>query len=409
MNSNKNIYKFVGSSFISMVGSEALKLGSAIYVMKITGDYWLTSILYLLIQLPSIFTYSFAGYVSKKIILKKILVISDLLSIAVLIIILILNLTIKESYFSYSLLILNAVFGTIHSFRFPAFRGSINQITTDFDQIKKVNILLSKTTVISLILGPILTAFISFSNLPFYYFIILDAATYLLSILFVLSIKYIKQNIEDKHKKTNNLVTTKSKTNTHIFIVIFSFAILLAIITFSRQTYVFQTIGAFSLNYSKWSTIIILVGGVGSIIGSFTVKYISNKIPFSIFLLLFPVFYLFLILTLKNINPEYYIYFVLVFNFIFSVLYSYSLTNYYNFLYLKIPSHKIPNNIGISMIVRILTATLFNIGLTFIFIQWGWIFSTSIMAFAFLIINIVCIYYEYKILKINKGIKKNAS
>ncbi|MDC8911989.1 hypothetical protein PR245_02940, partial [Metamycoplasma hyosynoviae] len=53
----KNKIKYSSSLILSMIGSEAFKLGTAIYIYKFTNSFWLVSILYLLIQIPTFISY----------------------------------------------------------------------------------------------------------------------------------------------------------------------------------------------------------------------------------------------------------------------------------------------------------------------------------------------------------------
>ncbi|PZW01566.1 hypothetical protein [Metamycoplasma auris] len=62
----KNNIKYTSSLTLSMIGSEAFKLGTSIFIYKFTGNLWLVTIFYLLIQLPSIFVYLLSSKIVKK-------------------------------------------------------------------------------------------------------------------------------------------------------------------------------------------------------------------------------------------------------------------------------------------------------------------------------------------------------
>ncbi|WP_051789160.1 hypothetical protein [Mycoplasma buteonis] len=62
---SKNLTKYIGAVGISSLGSEAFKLASSLYIFKITGDLWLVTLFYLLIQIPSLFVYAFSGKFNK--------------------------------------------------------------------------------------------------------------------------------------------------------------------------------------------------------------------------------------------------------------------------------------------------------------------------------------------------------
>lgn len=100
----KNACKYTSSLNFSLVGSEAFKFSSSLYIYKITGDFWLVTILYLLIQLPSLIVYLFSTKIVKRWENDKlILLISDLFSalvLGILLIIFFFGLDIKTYQFS---------------------------------------------------------------------------------------------------------------------------------------------------------------------------------------------------------------------------------------------------------------------------------------------------------------------
>lgn len=77
---NFNLFKYVSAVGISLIGSEAFKISSAIYIYKISGDFWLVTLLYLLIQLPSIIIYIFSNKLVKILKDKTALLLTDILS-----------------------------------------------------------------------------------------------------------------------------------------------------------------------------------------------------------------------------------------------------------------------------------------------------------------------------------------
>ncbi|WP_245579609.1 hypothetical protein [Mycoplasma leonicaptivi] len=147
---NKNSLKFGLSLKLSLIGSEAFKFTSSLYIFKITGDFWLVTILYLIIQIPSLIIYLFSSKIIKKFQNdKNILLISDLLSSFSLLILLIVFLSIHQvSAFAFSIILIfiNTILGFIHSFRFIYLKNIIYYLANNKKEMSNLNIISSFAT-----------------------------------------------------------------------------------------------------------------------------------------------------------------------------------------------------------------------------------------------------------------------
>ncbi|UWV92768.1 hypothetical protein [Mycoplasmopsis cynos] len=60
-----NKFKYTSALIISILGTEAVKLSSSVYIFKLTENFWLVSLFYLFIQLPALIVYIFGKNWSK--------------------------------------------------------------------------------------------------------------------------------------------------------------------------------------------------------------------------------------------------------------------------------------------------------------------------------------------------------
>ncbi|MCV3753409.1 hypothetical protein OF364_01080 [Mycoplasma enhydrae] len=144
----QNSWKYTSSLTLSLIGSEAFKLGSSIFIYKFTGNLWLVSLLYLLIQVPSIIVYIFSTKIVKKIKNDRlILLLSDILSIVLLVpSLIIFFFTQNKTILSIVLIVISTLLGFVHSFRFVFLKNVVYYITSNNEQMKTVNIATSFAT-----------------------------------------------------------------------------------------------------------------------------------------------------------------------------------------------------------------------------------------------------------------------
>lgn len=57
----KNLVKYTAAIFLSLIGSEILKLSTSFYIYKQTGNFWTVTLFYLMTQIPNLITYLLSG------------------------------------------------------------------------------------------------------------------------------------------------------------------------------------------------------------------------------------------------------------------------------------------------------------------------------------------------------------
>lgn len=197
---NFNLFKYVSSVGISLIGSEAFKISSAIYIYKISGDFWLVTLLYLLIQLPSIIIYIFSNKLVKILKDKTALLLTDILSAFFLLIVFIISIWfLTSNIFSIILIVLSTILGTIHSYRFIHLKNVLYYLATDEKTLKSFNIGNSLATSIGLVLSPLMSFYL-YNYLQFYWLIVFNIITYLISGILYWSLKLNINSIEFSKK-----------------------------------------------------------------------------------------------------------------------------------------------------------------------------------------------------------------
>ncbi|MFA7701329.1 hypothetical protein ABC565_01290 [Mycoplasmopsis synoviae] len=166
-----NLIKYFNSISISLIGSEAFKLASSFYIFKITGSFWLVTILYLLIQLPYIIIYSFSNKLIKILKDKNAHVLCDISSAIFLGIVFGISFWyLQEELFSVVLITLSTILGTIHAYRFIHLKNVLYYITSNYDNLKKFNIANSIALSVGFVLSPIFSFYL-YNYLQFYWMI----------------------------------------------------------------------------------------------------------------------------------------------------------------------------------------------------------------------------------------------
>ncbi|MCU9939819.1 hypothetical protein NW739_03630 [Mycoplasmopsis felis] len=227
MNFLKNSIKYTSSLSISLVGSETFKFASSLYIYKITGDFWLVTILYLLIQIPSLIIYLLSSKItSLKFNNKYVLFFCDVLSFLTLGILLTLFFLLPKSEskaFSIILITFSIILGFIHSLRFIYLKNIVYYITYNNKQLHNINILSTFGTSFGFLISAILTILL-YNKLDFFILIIANMITYIISGLLYLwlSLSSTKTKFDSENKETQK---TKTTTYKWIFILSSSFII----------------------------------------------------------------------------------------------------------------------------------------------------------------------------------------
>ncbi|MDC8900292.1 hypothetical protein PR259_01650 [Metamycoplasma hyosynoviae] len=276
----KNKIKYSSSLILSMIGSEAFKLGTAIYIYKFTNSFWLVSILYLLIQIPTFISYLLNYKITKKRNLKHILLWTDIISFSILSTILIGYFVIIKSNnlfgFSIFLLVINSLLSIVHSFRFIALKTIIYNISNNEKDVKTYNVLTTISTSIAFLLAPIFSL-ILFSKLPFWALILLNMVTYLISGFLYFSFKLNEKEIElVKQEKTDLTNQSNIKQNNDLkWVYTLSSSFIIGIFLYPKQSGMSQFFKVIDFDANKWSfflTIIFALFGFG---GEFIIS--NNK------------------------------------------------------------------------------------------------------------------------------------
>ncbi|WP_434336813.1 MFS transporter [Mesomycoplasma conjunctivae] len=367
-----NFYKYTTSLSISLIGSEAFKFASSLYIYKITGDFWLVSILYLLIQLPSIIVYFFSQLIvnrTKKIKDKTILLFCDLISAFVLAGSVLLFFILQNNFsFSIILIVVSSTVGFIHSFRFIYIKNIVYYIAKNNEQLKKINIATSLATAIGFVISPILSFFV-YKYFDFYYMIIFNILTYLTSGFLYFWIKMSSEKTVFVANKTinNDQKTYKFK---HNWLFILSCSLIIGIILYPRTSGLPQMFKLFpQYSVQEWGFYLSIIFSSVSLFASLLQFWISKLKNISISWLLALmslssfIWVLSLILVKKDIiNLIIFVIIISVRQFLFSLFISLFYTVSFQ-LFDKENFHK---QNGISLTIRIITSSLIIIFLTYL-------------------------------------------
>lgn len=410
-----NLYKYTGSLAISLIGSEAFKFASSLYIYRITGDFWLVSILYLLIQLPTIIVYIFSSKIVdffKRLSDKSILFICDVISVLFLASLIAMFFAIKDSYiFSILLIIISAILGFIHSFRFIYIKNIVYYVATNEKQIWKINIGSSFATSVGFMASPILSFFI-YQNLSFYYLIIFNCVTYLLSGFLYLSLQTNHEKSVFTISKLNETSNTAIKeTKPHKkWIYVLSASTIIGIFTYPRGSGLpqyFKLMSDFSIE--SWSFYINIIFSASALLSSIIqfwlkkIKEIKISYVLSIISLAGFVWLLGLIFIKDQFtNLILFIIFSSVQQFLFSLF----LSQYYSLTYELFDSKSFHKQNGISLSFRIILSSLLIILLTYLATIWAT--YTFIAYFAVVLVSTILIWiYQPKIKNVDFILQKD--
>ncbi|AJR12347.1 Uncharacterised protein [Mesomycoplasma dispar] len=367
----KNFYKYTASLAISLIGSEAFKFASSLYIYRITEDFWLVTILYLLIQFPTIIVYLFSSKIVAKftkISDKAILFICDLISILFLITLIPMFFLIKNSYiFSILLISISSIVGFVHSFRFIYIRNIVYFIANNDSQMWKTNIGSSFATSVGFVLSPILTYFI-YQNLSFHYLIIFNCLTYLLSGFLYLLLKTNKEKtvFSEEETKTSEKISEKPHKK---WIFVLSSSMIIGIFLYPRASglpQIFNLLPNFSIE--TWGFYLNILFSVSSLISSLIqfklkkIKQIKMSWVVSVISIANLVWLLGLILV-KNQSINLILF--MIFSSIQQILFSLFISQYYSLTYELFDKDVFHKQNGISLSFRIILSSLVRILLTY--------------------------------------------
>ncbi|WP_406615932.1 hypothetical protein ACJA25_01220 [Mycoplasmopsis hyopharyngis] len=409
-----NKTKYSSSLIISMIGSEAFKLGTAVYIYKFTNSFWLVSLLYLLMQVPTFISYLLNNKITKKWKLKNILFICDVISSIILGIILITYFVIQKYnqiyVFSIFLLVINIFLNIVHSFRFVALKSILYFISKDKKDIKTYNSLTIIATSISLLIGPIFSVIV-FSKLPFWTLIVLNIITYLVSGILYLFLKTSEQALEtiDETNENNEQEKQKNQKIKLKWLYTFCCSLIVGLFLFPKQSGMSQFFNEIKFDATKWSFILSIIFGSFGFVGSL-ISLVIRKKEIKLIWILIPMNILFLVLVpilfskIDN-NSKNIIYLISIG--IQQLFYSLFISIFYTNTYLFFKEDKFKKNTIYTLIFRIISSSLIIILLTLITYKLNYFISFTIYASLILISSLLIIVFESKINKSIKGDLQN--
>lgn len=365
---NFNLFKYVSAVGISLIGSEAFKISSAIYIYKISGDFWLVTLLYLLIQLPSIIIYIFSNKLVKILKDKTALLLTDILSAFFLLIVFIISIWfLTSNIFSIILIVLSTILGTIHSYRFIHLKNVLYYLATDEKTLKSFNIGNSLATSIGFVLSPLMSFYL-YNYLQFYWLIVFNIITYLISGILYWSLKLNINSIEFS-KKTISQEIKKTKLSSWIFI--FSFSILIGILLYPRQAGLIQFFAYIKdYSYNEWSFWLTLTMSISGLIATILLMILNHfnksKIKLHILMIVMLILATSWIFIEKLTTSSYviFIYYFLI-NTIQQFIFSITLPTFYSESYKLFNKKDFHKQNGWSLATRVIVSNLLIILFTF--------------------------------------------
>ncbi|MDW2923496.1 MFS transporter [Mesomycoplasma ovipneumoniae] len=410
----KNSIKFTSSLSTSLIGSEAFKFSSSLYIFKITGDFWLVTILYLLIQIPNLVVYLFSSKIVQKWKNDKIiLLISDILSVFCLAFLLIIFFSLANSQlftFSIILILVNTLLGFIHAFRFIYLKNIVYYLANNEKQMQNINVFSSFATAMGFLISAVF-ALVIYSRLDFYWMVLFNMATYSISGLLYFLLKLNEKKFDFALSQRENFKENDKKISTYKWVFVLAGHFIVAIFFLPRTTLfppVFEYINSQSkveiFNYQQLATWFNIGFSFASVLGTIVSFLILNKTRKKISIIWLLVGLLILgwiwpfVAFIKNLNVQFYSYMIITsFNqFIFSLFFP----TFSSLSYLFFSKEKFHVQNGISLVTRAIFYTLVTIATTATFIYLSFYFSFLIFMVLISVLGLIVIFSYWKIKKL---------
>ncbi|MDW2924842.1 MFS transporter [Mesomycoplasma ovipneumoniae] len=410
----KNSIKFTSSLSTSLIGSEAFKFSSSLYIFKITGDFWLVTILYLLIQIPNLVVYLFSSKIVQKWKNDKIiLLISDILSVFCLAFLLIIFFSLANSQlftFSIILILVNTLLGFIHAFRFIYLKNIVYYLANNEKQMQNINVFSSFATAMGFLISAVF-ALVIYSRLDFYWMVLFNMATYSISGLLYFWLKLNAKKFDFALSQQENFKENDKKISTYKWVFVLAGHFIVAIFFLPRTTLfppVFEYINSQSqveiFNYQQLATWLNIGFSLASVLGTIVSFLILNKTRKKISIILLLAGLLILgwiwpfVAFIKNLNVQFYSYMIITsFNqFIFSLFFP----TFSSLSYLFFSKEKFHVQNGISLVTRAIFYTLVTIATTATFIYLSFYFSFLIFMLLISVFALIVIFSYWKIKKL---------
>ncbi|WP_341513295.1 MFS transporter [Mesomycoplasma ovipneumoniae] len=410
----KNSIKFTSSLSTSLIGSEAFKFSSSLYIFKITGDFWLVTILYLLIQIPNLVVYLFSSKIVQKWKNDKIiLLISDILSVFCLAFLLIIFFSLVNGQiftFSIILILVNTLLGFIHAFRFIYLKNIVYYLANNEKQMQNINVFSSFATAMGFLISAVF-ALVIYSRLDFYWMVLFNMITYSVSGLLYFLLKLNPKKFDFALSQQENFKENDKKISTYKWVFVLAGHFIVAIFFLPRTTLfppVFEYINSQSqaelFNYQQLATWFNIGFSFASVLGTIVSFLILNKTKKKISIIWLLVGLLILgwiwpfVTFIKNLNVQFYSYMIITsFNqFIFSLFFP----TFSSLSYLFFSKEKFHVQNGISLVTRAIFYTLVTIATTATFIYLSFYFSFLIFILLISILGLIVIFSYWKIKKL---------
>ncbi|WP_337898203.1 MFS transporter [Mesomycoplasma ovipneumoniae] len=410
----KNSIKFTSSLSTSLIGSEAFKFSSSLYIFKITGDFWLVTILYLLIQIPNLVVYLFSSKIVQKWKNDKIiLLISDILSVFCLAFLLIIFFSLANSQiftFSIILILVNTLLGFIHAFRFIYLKNIVYYLANNEKQMQNINVFSSFATAMGFLISAVF-ALVIYSRLDFYWMVLFNMITYSISGALYFFLKLNTKKFDFALSQQENFKENDKKISTYKWVFVLAGHFIVAIFFLPRTTLfppVFEYINSQSqveiFNYQQLATWLNIGFSFASVLGTIVSFLILNKTRKKISIIWLLVGLLILgwiwpfVAFIKNLNVQFYSYMIITsFNqFIFSLFFP----AFSSLSYLFFSKEKFHVQNGISLVTRAIFYTLVTIATTATFIYLSFYFSFLIFMVLISVLSLIVIFSYWKIKKL---------
>lgn len=278
---NKNFFLLLISQFLSKIGDYAHEILFVLLIIELSNsNYLLIGFTYFIRFIPYIIAGPIGGTISDIYSRKKIMIISDVLRFILCIIL----------YFLYTKNFLNMYYLIISSFLFTFFRvffqpacQALIPLTVKKHQLLKANSLTQISTELSIVIGPILCAYLIKINLKSS-ILLIDSITYLFSIIILLFVKekseYFNKfsiNLNDIYKKSYTYFLAIKKTKPLFNVILYSGICIL--FTSSLLRFVLPGhILIISNHKEEFVGYVISSIAVGTVIGSIIFSKIKNAI-----------------------------------------------------------------------------------------------------------------------------------
>ncbi|VEU64307.1 hypothetical protein [Mycoplasmopsis cynos] len=401
-----NKFKYTSALIISILGTEAVKLSSSVYIFKLTENFWLVSLFYLFIQLPALIVYIFGPKIVQKFTNKQIIFFADFSSFLVVLIVFVIYFLIDTNIyghtFSWILTISSSLYGLFNSFRFLAIKNIIFYLSNNSHDMKQYNLFNSLGLSFASFLSPIL-GFLLFKYFPFWATLLLNMITFLTSTSLYLCLKQKKNHIEFIEQHDVEIKTSKNKYLNWTFAI--SLGFLITILLYPKQAGINQFFSFVNYDYKEWTFIFtICIFGFG-LIGTLC-SFLLNKINahnrslyFNIIILVIALLsFIWLFLNIIN-DPKLLLISYLILNALTQMLSSLVLPIGNNYIFMIFDKKEFTRQNSYILVYRIVFYTILILLLTVLYLYAGFVVMFLMYSLILLIICLFIFYSKYKIQK----------